>query len=149
MGQIDIMPMTLDDLEQISSILLSDFDDFWSISTLKSELQNENSYYYVAKENEIIVGFAGIWKAVDEVHVTDIVVKKDFRKLGIGSLLLEHLINMGKLLENITCITLEVDEQNIVAQNLYKKYNFIPLGIRKNYYGLNKNAIIMTFTYNN
>lgn len=147
MGKIDIIPMTIADLDAISPTLISDFDDFYNISTLKSELENENSQYFIAKYNNEIVGFAGIWKSVDEAHITDIVVKKDFRKLGIGSLLLEHLINISKSLENINALTLEVNEENIPAQNLYKKYNFLTVGMRKNYYGLNKNAIIMTLTF--
>ena len=144
MFNITIEIMDLEDLELISPILLSDFDDFWTVSTLKQELKNDNSYYFVAKIDNNIVGFAGIWKAVDDVHITDIVVKKDFRSLGIGSILLEHLINVSKNLDNITSITLEVNEENKIAQNLYKKYNFIPVGIRKNYYGVDKHAIIMT-----
>lgn len=147
MSKITIEPMTTDDFETISPTLLSDFDDFWSVSTLKSELSNPDSYYFVAKDNEQILGFAGIWKAVDQFHITDIVVKQNFRNRGIGSTLLEHLIKVSKSFDDVTSITLEVNEENISAQCLYKKYNFIPLGIRKNYYGVNKNAIIMTLTF--
>ena len=139
--------MTFSDLDSISPILLTDFDDFWTVNTLKSELENDNSHYIVARINNQIVGFAGIWKSVDEVHITDIVVKKDFRGNGIGNVLLEHLISISKSMEEINSITLEVKEENIIAQNLYKKYNFVALGIRKNYYGLNKNAIIMTLNF--
>lgn len=147
MDNLSIENMTISDLESISPILLTDFDDFWTATILKSELENKNSHYIVAKINDKIVGFAGIWKAVDEVHITDIVVKKDFRGKGIGNALLEHLINISKSIEGIKSITLEVKEENIIAQNLYKKFNFATLGIRKNYYGLNKNAIIMTLTF--
>jgi ribosomal-protein-alanine N-acetyltransferase len=43
----------------------------------------------------------------------------------------------------IPSITLEVRSNNIVAQNLYKKYGFTGEGLRKNYYGEGLHAIIM------
>ena len=76
---MQINNMTLDDLNSISDILLSDFDDFWSYNVLKSELENENSKYLVIKNNNEIIGFAGIWIAIDEAHITNIVIKKSYR----------------------------------------------------------------------
>ena len=73
---IEIYPMTQQDFNIISPILSTEFDDFWTVSALKSELENSNSSYIVAKLNFEIVGFAGIWRSVDEVHIMDIVVKK-------------------------------------------------------------------------
>ena len=132
------------DLESINDCLFSDFDDFWSINTLKSELQNPNSEYIVAKINNNIVGFAGIWKAVDDVHITNIVTAKKYRRQKIGSTLLSNLIEMAKNKENITSITLEVNSTNIPAQKLYNKFHFKIVGIRKKYYNNKDDAIIMT-----
>lgn len=135
--------MTITDLDSIKDNLYTDFDDFWSYNIFKSELENENSKYIIAILNNEIIGFAGIWQVIDEAHITNIVVRKDFRKLGIGSLLLEKLISICKNLESINSVTLEVNEDNIPAQKLYEKFNFKVLGKRKNYYN-NKAAIIMT-----
>ena len=144
MDNIIISKMTMLDLESINDCLFSDFDDFWSINTLKSELQNPNSEYIVAKINNNIVGFAGIWKAVDDVHITNIVTAKKYRRQKIGSTLLSNLIEMAKNKENITSITLEVNSTNIPAQKLYNKFHFKIVGIRKKYYNNKDDAIIMT-----
>ena len=143
MDNVKIYKMTIADLDTISDILFSDFDDFWTVSTLKSELQNPNSQYIIAKLNNEIVGFGGIWKAVDDIHITDIVVKKNFRGQKIGSILLEQLISLAKK-QNITSITLEVNSTNIPAQNLYEKFGFKKVGLRKKYYNNIDDAIIMT-----
>lgn len=143
MDNVKIYKMTIADLDTISDILFSDFDDFWNVSTLKSELQNPNSQYIIAKLNNEIVGFGGIWKAVDDIHITDIVVKKNFRGQKIGSILLEQLISLAKK-QNITSITLEVNSTNIPAQNLYEKFGFKKVGLRKKYYNNIDDAIIMT-----
>ena len=144
MDNLEISEMTLLDLETIHDILISDFDDFWSVSTLKSELQNSNSKYIVAKLDNDIVGFGGIWKAVDDIHITDIVVRKAQRNNGIGSGILAKLIELSKGDENIKSLTLEVNSTNTTAQKLYEKFDFKKVGLRKKYYNNTDDAIIMT-----
>lgn len=147
MDNIKISAMTLPDLDSISDILTCEFDDFWNYNLFKSELENKNSMYIVAKLNNQIVGFAGIWFSVDDIHITNIVVKKNRRNQKIGSLMLNNLI---ELCENRTqkSITLEVNSNNIPAQKLYQKFGFKNVGIRKKYYNNTEDAIIMTKTLN-
>ncbi len=140
---LEIYNMTDYDLSLIKDILIDDFDDFWTYDILQEELNNPNSEYFVAKLENNILGFAGIWKSVDDVHITDIVVKKSNRQNGIGSKLLEKLIQTAKM-QNFKSITLEVNEHNLPAINLYLKYGFKNVGFRKKYYGNKDNAIIMT-----
>lgn len=73
---IEISQMTLEDFEEIKDILQTEFDEFWKPSILKSELENTNSKYIVAKENNIIVGFAGVILLPDDAEITNIVTKK-------------------------------------------------------------------------
>ena len=140
---LEIYNMTDYDLSLIKDILINDFDYFWTYDVLQEELNNPNSEYFVAKLENNILGFAGIWKAVDDVHITDIVVKKSNRQTGIGSKLLEKLIQTAKS-QNFNSITLEVNEHNQPAINLYLKYGFKNVGFRKKYYNNKDNAIIMT-----
>lgn len=147
MDNIKISAMTLPDLDSISDILTCEFDNFWNYNLFKSELENKNSMYIVAKFNNQIVGFAGIWFSVDDIHITNIVVKKNCRNQKIGSLMLNNLI---ELCENRTqkSITLEVNSNNIPAQKLYQKFGFKNVGMRKKYYNNTEDAIIMTKTLN-
>lgn len=143
MDNIEITKMTLQDLESLSPILETEFDNFWTPTTLKSEIENPDSIVIIAKNNSEILGFAGIWKAVDIMHIMDIVVAKKHRTKHIGQAMLEELIQLCKN-NNIYELTLEVRQDNTPAINLYTKYNFKKIGERKNYYGVNNNAIIMT-----
>ncbi len=136
--------MNLGDFQEIEPIYNLEFDDFWKPQNLKSELQNVSSKYIVAKENGEIVGFAGIWYSVDDAHITNIVVRKSYRNKGIGSLLLEKLIELAK---TKTSLTLEVNAKNEIAQKLYLKYGFKNLGIRKKYYDGIEDAYIMTLYF--
>lgn len=102
-----------------------------------------NSYYIVAKQKQEIVGFAGILKIVDEVNIMNIVVKKDKRHEGIGSKLLNKIFEIAKKLK-AQSITLEVNEKNLPAIQLYRKFGFEQVGLRKKYYHNTDNAIIMS-----
>ena len=141
---MEISNMTLEDFYQIEPVFITEFDDFWKPENLKSELKNLNSKYIVAKENGLVVGFAGIWFSVDDAHITNIVVRKSYRHKGIGNALLKVLIELGKAKESLT---LEVNTQNEIAQKLYLKYGFENLGVRKKYYGGTQDAYIMTLHF--
>ena len=141
-----ISEMNLQDLENIKGCLLTDFDNFWSYNILKQELENGKSKYFVAKQENEIVGFAGILLIIDQVNIMNIVVKKDKRNFGIGSSLLEE-IRYSKI-HNATSITLEVNEKNIPAIKLYKKYGFKQVGLRRKYYNNEDNAILMDLVFN-
>lgn len=138
---IKIEKMNLNHLNELQEILISDFDDFWSFSTLKEEVENENSSYIIGKINNEIIGFAGLKKIFDHADIMNIVIKKTYRNQGIGTLLLENLILLAKDL-NISTLFLEVNEQNKPAIHLYEKLGFEKLGVRKKYYN-NNNGIIM------
>ena len=140
---MEIHEMTLEDLELIKDTLYSEYDNFWSYNILKNELLNDKTTYIVAKENNQIVGFAGIMTCLDEATLNNIVVKKSCRGRGIGGELLDTIIELcGDL--NMKTLTLEVDSSNIPAISLYKKFGFQNLGIRKKYYNHTSDAIIMT-----
>ena len=149
--EIKITNMQISDFEMIKNCLLKDFDDFWTPSVLKQELENSqnlNSYYFVAKIGNEIVGFAGIIIIIDEINIMNIVVKKNMRNLGIGSSLLEFIIEFAKS-KNLNSITLEVNEKNTPAIQLYQKYDFKQVGFRKKYYNNIDSAILMTLHIEN
>ena len=139
---IKITPMTLTDVNTIKNNLISDFDNFWTYQILKEELESENSSYLIARMNDEIIGFAGIKVVLDEADIMNIVIKKNYRNQGIGTLLLKNLISLAKSL-NSNSLSLEVSEKNLPAIHLYQKFGFESLGVRKNYYQ-DKNGIIMT-----
>ncbi len=130
----------LTDVLEISTLSLK---ESWSLDSFSKELTNPLAKYIVAKNKDRIIGFAGIWIIVDEGHITNIAVHPDYRKNGIGSKLVNSLIENSKQW-GCNALTLEVRASNIAAQRLYKKYGFEEEGIRKNYYNdNNEDAIIM------
>lgn len=136
--------MEVRDLDGIMKIELESFTTPWSKESFKLEItDNKLAKYIIAEIDGKVVGYGGIWLILDEGHITNIAVGKDYRGLGVGNYIVEALILYCKLME-IRNMTLEVRESNIVAQNLYKKYGFLDCGIRPNYYSDdNEDAVIM------
>lgn len=138
-----IEEMKSDDIDGVFEVEKNCFEDYWSKDSFKKELSNNLAKYLVAKVDGKVVGYVGIWFVVDEGHITNVAVHKDYRGQKIGDRLIDKLVQVCR--ENkIVSMTLEVRVSNIVAQNLYKKYGFKMAGIRKEYYSNNKeDAIIM------
>ena len=91
-----------------------------------------------------IAGFSGIWMMVDEAHITNIAVRKEYQGKGIGGLLLIATIDLARELK-ASFLTLEVRASNLVAQKLYSRYGFSRMGQRHGYYLDNReDAIIMS-----
>lgn len=138
---VKIQEITPSDFKSFKDVFNSEFDDFWNLQTLQQEIEASNTYYIVAKYNNQVIGFAGIKITLDSADIMNIVVKKDFRKKGVGTFLVENLIKKCDNL-NISKLFLEVNEENIYAINLYSKLGFKQISIRKNYYK-DKSAKIM------
>lgn len=144
---LEIKKMLISDLDNISETLTTCFDDFWNYNILKSELKNNNSQYIVAKIGKNIVGFAGIIDTLDQMEITNIVVRKDMRHKGIGNTLLNELIKIS-IKNNKNTIFLEVNSNNLFAIKLYEKNGFKKVGLRKNYYNNTDDAILMNLKIN-
>ena len=97
-----------------------------------------------ANRSECIMGFAGFWIMADEVHITTIATREALRRQGIGELLLQSIIHMASQ-RAARIITLEVRVSNMIARQLYSKYGFNQVGLRRGYYTNNQeDAIIMS-----
>ena len=79
---------------------------------------------------------------LDEADIMNVVTKKDNRNSGIGTEILNELINLAKE-KNIKLLTLEVNGQNSAAIHLYEKLGFKKIAVRKKYYQNTYDALIM------
>jgi len=106
--------------------------------------RNSSSNDLSPSRRHYIVGFSGFWVMADEAHIASIAVRESYRQQGIGELLLISIIGMAMELK-VSIITLEVRASNTTAQNLYTKYGFTQVGMRRGYYIDNReDGIIMT-----
>lgn len=161
------------DVPQVAQIDREAFPNMLPYPNYYHELQNSLAHYIVAWDKEPVddkksssfitrwlvnhglapkkragtrhvVGFAGLWILVDEAHLINIAVREQYRRRGVGELLLISAIDLV-LKMNTSIITLEVRASNSAAQNLYRKYGFAEVGVRRHYYSDNReDAVLMT-----
>ena len=93
------------------------------------------------QENNKILGYLEYSVIYDRIEIDNIFVNDDEREKGIGTKLMAYLVNEAINLHVIN-ITLEVRVSNEPAKELYKKFGFHEVALRKYYYG-NEDGILM------
>ena len=149
--------MKTGDAPQVGMMDKECFPTMLPVVDYKVELLNPMAHYLVALDDgernaggntgPVVQGFAGIWLMAGEAHLINIAVKKEYRRHGIGELLLIGIIQVAQRLR-ATMITLEVRVSNTAARRLYEKYGFSERGSRRGYYTDNReDAFIMTLDH--
>lgn len=131
------------DLPQIMAIERASFTSPWSESYFKHELYNPITHFYLIEYQEQVAGYIVFWLIVDEIHIANLAVHPQFRKAGLGTKLLNYALEMGQR-HKVKQVTLEVNERNTAAIQLYTKLQFKPLGRRPKYYENRDDALIMS-----
>jgi len=137
--------MKLADIDQVFMIEVASYAHPWPMSYFIDEI-TKNSYarYIVAEIGGQIVGYCGMWLMAGEAHISTIAVRPEWRRRGIGELLLVAMLEQAVEL-GADLATLEVRVSNIAAQSLYQKYGFAKVGLRPHYYSdRGEDALVMS-----
>lgn len=132
-GNVQIKEANIDDLDYILEIEQQNI----LVNTLTKEdvetgLANKSYKTYKIMHNDVVAGFVML-QITDELNVVSIAVKKEFRNLGYGTMLLQQAEELAKELK-LSGVSLEVSYNNVTAYLLYKKFGFVQRRVRKNYY---------------
>lgn len=136
--------MGLKDIDSAVNIEECCFPMPWTRGAFTEEIKNNKiAKYYVAEAEKKVIAYGGMWLIIDEAHITNIAVHPEYQGRGAGKKVVEKLIEESIKL-NMRQMTLEVRRSNLVAIGLYKKFGFIPCGVRPGYYVDNgEDALIM------
>ena len=134
-------------LDEVAAIESECFPVPWTREALLKDLEtNKHAIYKVAISNNKLAGYASMWHIVNEGQINNIAVAKNYRRMGVASLLLNSLSALA-IERNMLGLTLEVRQSNTAAQALYHKHGFGAEGIRKNYYNKPKEDAIIMWKY--
>lgn len=170
---VRVEAMTVSDLSDVLTIERLSFPSPWSARAYEYELRyNEMAHYFVARSYKPmngngagngmfhrlrralrpvappstpqVVGYIGYWLMAGEAHISTVAVRPELRGHSYGELLLAYSIEDAAR-RGAHVATLEVRVSNLSAQQLYLKYGFDKVGLRKAYYSdNNEDAYIMT-----
>ncbi|MCK4841995.1 MAG: ribosomal protein S18-alanine N-acetyltransferase [Methylococcales bacterium] len=133
--RIDLMrlrKMRMEDLPQVLEIEAKNYNFPWSEAIFKDCLKSFNYSCWICDELDTLVGYSIVSMAAGEAHVMNISVDPAVQKQGVGSKLLENMIELAE--NKADTIFLEVRPSNRAAILLYEKRGFNEIGIRKGYY---------------
>ncbi len=163
--------MTTADLDEVLAIERASFRSPWSQRAYQAELDSLYGVYRVlrlappessgpapwqpqrrwpgwlggrrpAADRGPLVGYHGFQLVLDEAHIMTIAVHPDYRRRGLGELLLLDVFDEARR-HGASRLTLEVRVGNVAAQELYRKYGFTVEGRRLRYYADGEDGLIM------
>ena len=142
--RMEIGAMTPGDIPTVTRIERASFSTVWPSDAFYNELNtNKVAHYFVGRIGDCVVAYGGIWVILEDSHITTIAVDPVYRGKGLGEVMLLHLIDQA-IERGAAWLTLEVRESNVVAQQLYKKYGFTTVTMRRGYYSDdNESALVM------
>ncbi len=142
--RLAIEAMQQADIPSVQAIEREVFLSPWPKNAYATELtQNRHASYIVLRSDGDVAGYAGLWKVVNEAHVTTIGVRASDQGKGYGKVLFSALVLRSYIL-GAQWMTLEVRSSNQPAIALYESFGFKAIGRRRGYYTDNgEDAIIM------
>lgn len=132
--EVRVAPMRRRHLRGVLRIEQQVYPRPWSFSLFLSEIgQRGTRLYVVARVGSEVVGYAGLFQAVDDGHITTVAVDPAWHRHRIATRMLVVLAR-GAVERGCANLTLEVRMSNSGAQALYQRFGFVPAGVRKGYY---------------
>jgi ribosomal-protein-alanine N-acetyltransferase len=138
--------MRAQDLHEVLEIERASFGNPWTSALFLQELRIPFSRILVIRSGETpdasIAGYLCRWLVADEVHILNVAVHPDYRRHGVGLLLMQEALREARV-RAAESVTLEVRRSNVGARRLYESLGFEEVGVRRNYYGGGEDALIM------
>ncbi len=144
-GALRLEPMRRAHLQQILEIEQTAYPQPWSEGVFRDEIAMQaagSRHYLVALLGGRVVGYGGLIYMDDAAHVTNVAVDVTLRRRGIATELMVDLAREARR-AGMASLTLEVRESNVSAQSLYRRFGFVPVGVRAKYYENRDDAIVM------
>ncbi len=132
-NELEMKPMGMEDLDEVMDIEETSFPTPWTMGIFMREFELEFSHRFVFDYEGSVAGYIIFWLIEGEVHIMSVAVRKDLRRLGIGTEVLRRSLAAAKE-QGGRYVFLEVRENNGAAIGLYRKMGFRVIYKRRGYY---------------
>lgn len=133
--------MSSSDVDQVCEIEKDLFADPWPRSSFLTDIRiNSTAHAFVLERKARIIAYCVCWYFVNELHIGNLGVAREYQRRGYGSLLLSKVLAE---FPDSRFIYLEVRASNKAAIELYNKFGFQLLYKRKKYYRNGEDALIL------
>jgi ribosomal-protein-alanine N-acetyltransferase len=132
MPEISIRPMSEADVPAVIAIERAAYQFPWS-ETIFRDCVRVGYLCRLVESGTLAIGYGVMSMGAGEAHVLNLCIRPEYRSVGIGRRVLEHLIERARLAQ-MRDVYLEVRPSNITAIRLYQAVGFEPIGVRRGYY---------------
>jgi ribosomal-protein-alanine N-acetyltransferase len=141
---VRIVPMTLEDIDEVLVIEGQSFRTPWSRGAFRYELtQNRVARCLVLRVGPALAGYLCLWEISRELHITNLAVAPAFRRRGLARTLVGSVLEEARA-RGLEQVFLEVRPTNVEALGLYESLGFSVIGRRKGYYfDTGEDALVM------
>ena len=136
--------MTQNDLATVSEIENKSFSAAWTLKDFQEIINYNNVLPLVAKAEENFIGYVLLGFSENIVTILKFVIAPEFRRRGLGKIILPGVLNFIKQQKICTAARLHVNTKNFAAVHLYENCGFKIIERLKNYYKKdNEDAFLM------
>ncbi len=133
------------DDEEVEEIILTEYDHFgYSVFADLSKTDYKKKVV-VCEEDKKILGFAVLYWNEESFHIGSLIVKEEFRKKGIGKMLIEYAVKEA-LKQGFNKIYADVSVSSETLE-FYMSNGFRIEDTIKHYYGISKHAFRLSLTF--
>lgn len=145
--ELTVRQMVEEDAVAAAELDRQSFPDSWSIKSVRETIGHPQTICLAAEKGGRLAGYMLVYAVVQEAEIARIAVGKEYRRQGVGSLLLLKLESLCRE-RHIHKLLLDVREGNDDARSFYKEKGFREDGIRQSFYEEPKeNAVLMSREY--
>jgi ribosomal-protein-alanine N-acetyltransferase len=138
-----IAPFAESDLAEVLEVEQAVFSDPWPRQFFLEEIRHPGSVAAVVRQRGILAGYLLAWRLDGEMHLGNLAVAPGQQRRGIGRSLLDWLVRQADD-GGQERITLEVRASNFAAQELYRRFGFRAVAVRRGYYqDTGEDALVM------
>lgn len=143
--RLDFAPMTAIDLDAVAAAEIPLYEFPWTRTNFSDSLAAGYSAW-VMRLGQDLVGYAVMMVVIDEAHILNLSIAREWQRQGNGMRLLDFLIRTARL-AGVQTLFLEVRPSNSAARALYGRRGFRQIGVRRGYYPATwgrEDALVMT-----
>lgn len=131
-------------LRELSAIEAACFSVPLTEEQIARMIRDENTCWLAVREEDSVIAYVWVQTVLDEGYIGNVAVHPEYRRRGLGDLLLNELDRLAEERE-LRFLTLEVRAGNAPAIALYRKHGYAQTGLRPGYYSApREDALLMT-----
>lgn len=131
---IEVRSMRTADIEVVLEIEAETFSSPWQHETFSALLDRPGVELLVLEDAaEGVIGYAVLWCVLDQGELANVAVAQGRRGRGLGRHLIARVLDVARD-RGVTKMYLEVRSSNDRAAELYRRFGFTEVGLRRDYY---------------